>query len=153
MPCNLMLQQMLSSKNTIFKVLLADNDAIVCVKSAMINENGRSATQWCCYCVETSLPYWSFSSAAQLMWEEGTTLEELILMLSLLMTARSYITISIILIFYFPLYWFWLQVMVNNIIATAGLIEVIDWNYFGQELGLSWKIKTPYNVYKSNLSL
>ena len=34
-----------SSKNTIFQVLLADNDAIVCVKSAMINENGRSATQ------------------------------------------------------------------------------------------------------------
>ena len=45
---------MLSSKNTIFKVLLADNDdAIVCVKSAMINENGRSATQRCCYYVET----------------------------------------------------------------------------------------------------
>ena len=44
---------MFSSKNIIFKVLLADNDAIVCVKSAMINENGRSATQRCCYYVET----------------------------------------------------------------------------------------------------
>ena len=53
MPHNLMLQQMLSSKNTIFKVLLAENDAIVCVKSAMINENGRSVPQWCCYYVET----------------------------------------------------------------------------------------------------
>ena len=32
--------------------------------------------------------------------------------------------------FYFPVYWFRLQVMVNNIIATAGLIEVIGLELF-----------------------
>ena len=51
--------------------------------------------------------------------------------------------------FYFPVYWFRLQVMVNNIIATAGLIEVIGLELFGTIL----KDEFSRCFFKSNAEL